>query len=74
MMHKIFKMEFTYLPFSLYLHVVEGQTLELSLIDALLLTLGQAVDSLQPPDVLLPQASSAPNLGKISLNIRNEEL
>ena len=49
----------------MYLHVVEGQTLELSLIDALLLTLGQAVDSLQPPDVLLPQASSAPNLGKI---------
>ena len=45
-----------------YLHVVEGQTLELSLIETFLLALRKTVDCLQSLDVLVTKSGSAPHL------------
>ena len=44
------------------LHVVERETLEEPLIEALLLALRQTVDRLQSLDVLVPQPRPAPHL------------
>ena len=54
-----------------YLHVVEGQTLELSLIETFLLALRKTVDCLQSLDVLVTKSGSAPHLTTTNTRVKS---